>query len=201
MGTTPKDDRLNLDPLAKTAPRRERDDPHEDERNTGNREFTEAQWRRAREATDPERRRRIQSVMNETLLPGLPKKAGFHRCWVSTTHPSDTPSRRRRLGYQFVKYDDLGDVGWTADTSAIKDGAFAGAVMWREMVAMELPEEEFTDIMRELHHDAPREMQSAIYEGLQATGDRAKDQGGAITLDEGFMEMQRFVKPPRQFET
>ena len=37
----------------------------------------------------------------ESVLPNLPPVTGMHRCWVSTTHSTDTPQRRRRYGYRF----------------------------------------------------------------------------------------------------
>jgi len=179
----------------------DRDAPHSDDR--GDREFTNADWQKARQTTDPERRRRIREILNETMLPNLPRKAGWHRCWVSTSHALDTPQRRQRLGYRFVQLDDLQKegAGWTASAESIKDGAAMGAVRWREMVGMEIPEDEWLDIMRELHHDMPREMSAGIYEDLQALSATARDKGGIIDLDEGFREMQKFVRAPRQFET
>ena len=183
------------------AGREERDAAHSD--NRGDREFSNADWNKARQFTDPERRRRIREVLNETMLPGLPRRDGWHRCWVSTTHALDTPQRRQRLGYNFVMLETLEKegAGWTADADSVKDGKAQGAVRWREMIGMEIPEEDFLDIMRELHHDQPREMASGIYQDLQALSAEAKDRGAVIDLDDGFREMQKFIRPPKQFET
>lgn len=178
----------------------ERDAAHGGEEQAHSREFTRDDWEKAKEFTDPERRRRIQSVLAETLLPGLPKKDGWHRCWVSTSHPSDTPQRRMRLGYRYITYEDVQLAGWVADTNAVKDGAFKGCVMWREMLAMEIPMQDYNDLMRELHHDAPREMARGIYEGLDALGAEARERGGRIDMEEGFDALKQFVRPPRQFE-
>jgi len=178
-----------------------RDEPHGSEERTREREFTRAEWEQAKENTDPERRARIREVLSQTLLPGLPKRDGWHRCWVSTTHPSDTPHRRQQLGYQFVMYDDVREAGWASDQNAVKDGSGKGAVMWREMVAMEVPDVEFLAIMRELHHDAPRDMARGITDGLEELAASAKEKGGRVTLDSGFGEIGEFVRPPRQFET
>src|SRR5262245_43221046 len=86
----------------------------------------------AMELADFERRRKLREMWDERILPNLPNSKGFHRCWVSTTHPIDTVQRRRRFGYRFVPMDDVRNEGWSADTEAVKDGQFAGAVMWRE---------------------------------------------------------------------
>jgi hypothetical protein len=177
-----------------------RDEPHGIEERMNEREFTRGEWDQAKEDTDPERRARIREVLSQTLLPGLPKKNGWHRCWVSTTHPSDTPHRRQQLGYKFVMYDDVREAGWASDQDAVKDGSGKGAVMWREMVAMEIPQQEWLYLMRELHHDAPRDMARGITDGLEELAASAKEKGGRVTLDSGFGEIGEFVRPPRQFE-
>src|SRR5580765_136516 len=53
-------------------------------------------WERDAMRVDPERRRRMQEIFNDSVLPNLPRRPGMHRCWVSTTHNSDTPQRRMR---------------------------------------------------------------------------------------------------------
>jgi hypothetical protein len=198
--TTKSDPRVAQDadtPLQRSA----RDEPHGSEERDHEHEFTRAEWERAKENTDPERRGRIREVLSQTLLPGLPKREGWHRCWVSTTHPSDTPHRRQQLGYRFVMYDDVREAGWASDQNAVKDGAGKGAVMWREMVAMEVPNRDFLEIMRELHHDAPRDMARGITDGLEELAANAKEKGGRVTLDSGFGDLGEFVRPPRQFES
>lgn len=154
------------------------------------------------EMTDPERRRAIRAKWSESVLPNLPATAGWHRCWVSTTHPSDTPLRRKRYGYRFVRYEDVNKDGWAADVDSIKEGHFMGAVMWREMVAMECSVADFVEYMREFHHDQPYEQAQGIYQNLDETASRAKDAGGKVTLDEGMEDMRkRMSRPPaRQFE-
>lgn len=181
--------------------RPDRDAPHEDEQARAEREFTDADWRKARESTDPERRRKIRETYSQSLLPDLPKKNGFRRCWVSTTHSIDTPSRRLALGYTFVRPEDVAAAHFSPEDQTAKDGAFKGCVMWREMVAMELPMDFWTDLMREFHHDAPREMAMGVYENLQELQDRAASSGSKIDLEEGFREAQRFVRPPSQFQS
>ena len=168
----------------------------------GEHEMTTAEREQAAQMTDPERRREIRRRWSESVLPNLPPVNGWHRCWVSTNHPIDTPQRRRRYGYRLVKYDDLNKEGWAADVDAIKDGHFAGAVQWREMVAMECTNQDYLDYMREFHHDQPAEMTEGIFENLDQMSDEARRKGGKITLDEGIEEMRRRISrpPARQFE-
>jgi hypothetical protein len=181
---------------------RDRDAPHEDRRSGSSREFTNRDWEVANAPTDPERRRALREKWNQTFLPNLPKKEGWHRCWVSTNHPTDTPARRLGLGYRVLKLEDIRDTaGWSPEASSVKDGgAVDGAVRWREMIGMEIPEEEYQAFMREFHHDQPREMASAIYGGLEDTADQVRQQGGRIELGDGFQEIARHRRAPQQFE-
>ena len=170
--------------------------------NHGEHEMTTREREKAMEMTDPERRREIRRKWSESTLPNLPKRPGWHSCWVSTTHPTDTPMRRKRFGYRFIRYEDLSHEGWAADVDAVKDGHFAGAVMWRELVAMECTMSDFNDYMREFHFDQPAEQIEGIFENLDQTGDEAKRRGGKITLEEGLEEMRKRMQrpPPHQFE-
>ena len=149
-------------------------------------------------ASDPIRRREFQDRWNESLLPSLPPKSGFHRCWVSTTHPVDTPQRRRRNGYTFVMLDDVKHEGWSAEANSVKDGVMAGAVMWREMVAMETTTENYEAYMREFHFEQPREQAQGIFDGLDALADDARSKGGKITLEEGMRDLRERVQNPRK---
>jgi hypothetical protein len=187
----PEDERLS-----------DREDYKRAEEGYGEHEMTTAQRERAAEMTDPERRREIQRKWSEGTLPNLPKKQGWHSCWVSTTHPSDTPLRRKRFGYRFINYEDLTQYGWAADIDAIKDGHFAGAVMWRELIAMECTNQEYEAYMREFHLDQPSEAVEGIFQNLDETNEQARRKGGRITLEEDMADLRkRMQRPPAyQFE-
>lgn len=191
LTSPPEDERLS-----------DREDYRRAEENHGEHEMTTAEREQAAEMTDPVRRRAIRQRWAESVLPELPIENGWHRCWVSTTHPLDTPQRRRRYGYRFLKYEDINKYGWSADVDAVKDGAFSGAVMWRELVAMECSMQDYEDYMREFHFDQPYEQAQGIYQNLDETADRARERGGRVTFDEGMEDMKRRIArpPPRQFE-
>lgn len=180
-----------------------RDDSIGEARGDRERAFDSDDWSRADRPTDPERRRQIRAVMDDTLLPNLPKRAGFRRVWVNSIHQFDTPERRIRLGYWFVKHEDVKKEGWDCDEYRVKDASsiYSGCVMWREMVAMETDEANWLAIMRENHHDAPMDQARSIYENLQAAGEQVTDRGGRISYAPGMENLRAFTKPPRQFES
>jgi hypothetical protein len=161
------------------------------------------EWDRASEHSDPERRRRIQEAMDDTVLPKLPHRDGFHRVWVSTTHNNDTPQRRMRMGYWFFKHEQAQKENWHSDDYAVTDATsiYKGFLMWREMIAMEIDEEGFRIIMRENHHDRPMDQERGIYDQLEAAGAQIRDGGGRTTMSPGMETLRQFRRPPKQFMT
>jgi hypothetical protein len=181
--------------------RPDRDAPHSDDRSERQREFSNRDWERANEPTDPEKRRKYRERWSATLLPGLPHKEGWHRCWVSTSHSSDTVARRIANGYRVIMVDELTPQGWSPENDSMKDAKFSdGAARWREMIAMECPEEEYQDYMREFHHDQPLDMVRDIYAPLEETRERIQDAGGRMEFSDGLRNLQKFRRAPRQFE-
>lgn len=181
-----------------------RDDGFEDSRGGRSRgAFDADDWSRADMPTDPERRRQIRAVMDDTLLPNLPKRQGFRRVWVNSVHQSDTPERRIRLGYWFVKHEDIEKEGFKSDEMRVKDASsiYSGCVMWREMVAMETDEANWIAIMRENHHDAPMDQARSIYDNLEAASEQVTDRGGRVTYAPGMENLKQFTRPPKQFES
>jgi hypothetical protein len=179
---------------------RDRDAPRSDARGGEERVFSNRDWEEANAPTDPERRRALRERWSQSLLPNLPKKDGWHRCWCSTTHPSDTVARRIAVGYTLLKMEDIATAGWAPQAESVKDGEFAGAVRWREMIGMQIPQDQYLEIMRELHHDLPLDMARDIYGGLQQGAEEIRDRGGKVEFGDGFQEMGRFRRAPTQFE-
>ena len=180
-----------------------RDGGRRDNEDYGDHEMTSREREQASQMTDPQRRREIRERYEQQVLPSVPNKRGFHRCWVSTTHPVDTPERRLRAGYVFVREDDVRDGGWMADRAAIKDAEQVdGKVRWRELVLMEIPMDDYVAYMREFHHDMPYDMTQGIFSNLDELNDKAKAKGGKVTLEQGMEDLRRRINtpPPRQFE-
>lgn len=145
---------------------------------------------------DLERRRKLRELWDERILPDLPDNTEWHRCWVSTNHPIDTPQRRKRFGYRFVPVDDVRAQGWSADMEAVKDGQFSGCVMWRELVGMEIPMQTYFDYMHIYHFDMPQEQARSIVENLDALDDRMRGKGGRVELEEAMETMRRRINAP-----
>lgn len=181
--------------------RPDRDAPHDDRRGGENRAFSSRDWEEANRPTDPERRRAFREKWSQTLLPNLPPIPGMHVCWVSITHPSDTPARRVALGYSIITLDEVKSSGWAPEASSVKDGGtLDGAVRWREMIGMKCPEEDYQSYMREFHHDQPRDMARDIYAPLEETAQRVREAGGRVEMGDGFTEMMRYRRQDKQFE-
>jgi len=178
--------------------RGDRETPHRDAENLGSQAAATLSREQGQHMSDPERRMKFRAQWNESILPGLPVKPGFHRCWVSTNHPIDTPQRRIRNGYRFVSLEEVQMEGWSAEANSVKDGVLAGAVMWREMVAMECTTENYELYMQEFHFNQPREQALGIFDGLDALSADAKAKGGRITLEEGMNDLRERVQTPRK---
>jgi hypothetical protein len=172
------------------------------QRNGGDAEFSNRDWAAANAPTDPERRRRLRERLEQTHLPNLPFKEGWHRCWVSTSHSTDTIATRLNFGYRLLSKAALQEEGaWNPHQHSSKDAdSVDDKVVWREMIGMELPEDLYQELMRELHHDLPRDRAQAIYDPLAEVEERIRDSGGSMQMGEGFKEMGRFRRAPKQFE-
>lgn len=184
--------------------RPDRDEPRADRNTRSSREFTSRDWEEANAPSDRARRRAFRERWAQTHLPNLPHKEGWHRFWCSTSHPTDTVARRIALGYKVVTLDQLQAEGggWAPEANSVKDAnGVGGEVKWREMIAMEIPEQEYQDYMREFHHDAPYDMVQDIYDPVMAMKERVEDSGGSVQVgSEWSRELLKFKRAPRQFE-
>lgn len=154
---------------------RDRRRPAAEERRTEDREFTED-----RAYSDQERLDMLRSGYFQEALPNIPAKAGWHRCWLTTTNSRATVSMAMRLGYRLLKAEDMGP-GWdqTKETSA----QYPGAVMINEMIAAEIDEGFYQLMMKELHHKMPQEAEAGIYGRIQAIEDELISKGSRL-IDE-----------------
>jgi hypothetical protein len=156
-----------------------------------------------RQLTDEERVELLKRANFQSSLPNLPRIPGYHVCWVSTTHPSDTPQGREQLGYTFIQREEAPTFTYHDQKSA----DFPGVITWREMVGMKIPLSTYQLFMEELHHNEPARQEESIYnEALQAgeTAAQAARRGGkmrAPVVEAGTEELGQARDAPNFCET
>lgn len=126
----------------------------------------------------------FRDTINQSVLPDLPKLPGFHTFWATTTNSRDTIASRMRMGYQFIRSDELR--GWEGGT--VKSGEYAGCVGINEMVAMKIPERLYQLYMQEVHHRAPLAEEEKIRATVQANSEAALRDKGRIVDEDGFAD-------------
>lgn len=122
-----------------------------------------------RQLTDEERVELLKRANFQSSLPNIPKIPGYHVCWVSTTHPNDTPQGRMQLGYEFIQRSEIPEFTYVDSKST----EFPGVISWREMVAMKVPLHLYQAFMEEVHHNEPAKQEESIYNDALAAGEQA----------------------------
>jgi hypothetical protein len=129
--------------------------------------------------TDGDRVELLKRTHFQSTLPNIPRIPGYHVCWVSTTHPSDTPQGRLQLGYSYITPDEVPDFQFVDQKSA----DYPGVIVWREMVAMKIELHLYQLFMEELHHNEPLKQEETIYDAAVAAGEdaaRSAKRGGRL---------------------
>ncbi len=139
-----------------------------------------------RDITDEERLRMFQEGHYQSILPDLPKKPGYHMCWLSTTSQASPIDRKLKLGYKLCTPADI--PGW--DFHLLKGGAYEGYIGVQEMVAAMIRSDLYRKYMKISHHDMPNEQEGAILDQASEMADNAKQAGGRVEESEGFREMR-----------
>lgn len=136
----------------------------------------------------------LRDSLHQSVLPDLPKIPGYHTFWATTTNSRDTVAHRQRLGYQFIKVDEL--PGW--EGGSLKSGDFAGCVGINEMVAMKIPERRYQMMMRMFHHDLPLQEEEKIRATIEAHSENALRDKGRLIDEAGMADsiVQRAAVTP-----
>jgi hypothetical protein len=137
-----------------------------------------------REMSDDEFLHMIRDTINQSVLPDLPKIPGYHTFWATTTNSRDTIPNRLRMGYQYIRVDEL--PGW--EGGSLKTGEYAGCVAINEMVAMKIPERRYQMMMAEFHHRMPLAEEEKIKAMVQNAGENALRDKGRIVDEDGFVD-------------
>ena len=119
-----------------------------------------------------ERKKMWKDEWTQSALPNVPELKGFHVCWLSTNNGYDSIDKRMRLGYTFVKSEEIdGFENWR-----VKAGEHVGFIACNEMLLFKIPMELYQEIMAHFHHEAPLEEANKIR--LQAEAQQGRDSSG-----------------------
>lgn len=137
------------------------------------------------EITDEERVDMLRQSMFQSSLPDLPKKPGFHRCWLTTENPRDPVIRREQLGYVLIKGSDL--PGW--EYACHKGGQYDGCIMINEMIAAEIPTRLWEKYMASNHHLEPLFSEEALAAKSKQHQEEAAQYGAQVIEMPGNVEL------------
>ena len=143
--------------------------------------------------TAEERRRALRQDWVQEVLPKPPERAGWHRCWLSTTNSTDPIYKRIQRGYQPVKASSIPGFG---SQYTVTGGEFEGCIACNEMLLFEIPNQLYNDLMTIYHHDLPAEGEQSIRE--KVTGTQEYDSSGRPlgVAEEGFNNFGRVSGTP-----
>lgn len=132
-----------------------------------------------------ERRRQLRQDWVQEVLPTPPEKAGWHRCWLSTTNSTDPIHKRIQFGYQPVKVSDIPGFA----QYAVSGGQFDGCVACNEMLLFEIPNDVYQDIMAIYHHDMPLEQEQAIRDRVAQSQEFDSNGKQLVTVEGDFNQL------------
>lgn len=105
--------------------------------------------------TDEQRLAAFRESFAQGKLPNLPTRDGWHRCWVSMMHQEDTPFQRQRIGYRFVRPEEVPEFDINLYPAAGNTVRMTDRIQVQEMVAMEIPNHLYAEYMRINHVERP----------------------------------------------
>ena len=135
--------------------------------------------------------------MTSDALPRLPRKPGFHFCWLTTTNPSDPIHRRLRIGYRLVKAEELPEL----DVYAVRGEGqeYSGHIVCNEMILAEIPEDRYQRMMHEFHYKMPLQEEAGLRAQTEAFVREHRDSKGRplVTVESGIAELSKAPAPTR----
>lgn len=140
-----------------------------------------------RDLSDDDRIDMFRQTLFNDVLPDLPPIPGYHVCWLSTTHQSDSIARRMRLGYEPIKATEIPGMEY----ASVKTGEEAGLIRINEMLACKLPQHLYEAFMQEAHHRQPAEQASMIAGQVDSLREQANRDGGDVLEGDGMDELRR----------
>jgi hypothetical protein len=140
-----------------------------------------------------ERRRLLRQDWVQEVLPKAPERAGWHRCWLSTTNSTDPVYKRIQRGYTPVKASDVPGFG---SQFTVSGGEFDGCIACNEMLLFEIPIETYLDLMHIYHHDMPLEQEASVRERLEQLQESDSDGRRLVESEGDFNRLGRPVGQP-----
>lgn len=140
-----------------------------------------------RDLSDDDRIDMFRQTLFNDVLPDLPPIPGYHVCWLSTSHQSDSLAKRHRLGYTPIQAHEVPGMEYASQ----KTGEYGGLIMINEMLAHKLPMNLYMAYMQEAHHRQPAEQASMIAATVDAHKEQAARDGGEIMEGDGMDELRR----------
>lgn len=147
-----------------------------------------------RSTSDDERLEDFMAMFYQESLPKLPPMPGYHPFWATTTNTRDTIPMRMRMGYEFVRPEEVPGF----ESLSVKTGEFAGRLMVNEMVAMKLPLSLFNRYMKHVHHTLPEDEQRKLTTAVDVMREEARRRGADI-IEEPAQQALRHHRPAPSF--
>lgn len=152
-----------------------------DERIAAEREYEDRDHTEDREMSEDERFEMFMASQYQSVLPDLPRKPGYHTCWLTTSNPRDTIQARIRMGYRLIRVEDC--PGW--EGVGLKTGDYSGIIGVNEMVAAEIPERLYQRMMAQVHHVMPLSEEEKIRDMTDRLAENAERVGGKLQEGDG----------------
>jgi hypothetical protein len=165
------------------------------ERYTAERETEEREQTENREFSDDERFEMFVDSHGQSVMPDLPQMDGFHTCWLTTTNPRDTIARRRMMGYQLIRAEEI--PGWAG--LSMKTGEFAGVISVNEMVAARISLRLYNRYMKHSHEALPRSEEEKLRANVDLMKQQAESAGGKIFEGDGTEQIVQRAPPMPEF--
>lgn len=142
---------------------------------------------------EAERRQMLRDEFKQEALPPVPKIPGMHLCWLSTNNQQDPISRRARLGYEPVRYEEVPGVDMSYK---MQSGQFQDCVQCNEMVLFKVPQEMYQTMMDEFHHRQPFEQEQSIVDQIKANQETDSEGRNLIEAEEGINGLVQRARSP-----
>lgn len=145
-----------------------------------------------RATSDDERLEDFMAMFYQEALPNLPPIPGYHPFWATTTNTRDTIAMRLRMGYEFVKPEEVPGF----ESLVTGAGDFVGRLVVNEMVAMKLPLSLFQRYMKHVHHRLPEEEQRKLTTAVDVMREQAQRHGADVVEEPAQRALRRHRPAP-----